>query len=367
MNRRTTVCAWIILFFTSVALRADTPALTGQQAAALDAAVKAEMEKQQAVGAAVGVIQHDQIIYLKGYGFADREKEIPVSDKTLFRWASVSKPLTAIAAMQLFEKGLLDLDANVRTYVPEFPDKGKPITVRQLLCHQSGIVHYQNGQVIVTEKTYTTPHPFEDVVVALDRFKESPLLHTPGEKFSYSTHGYILMSAVVERAGKQRYVDQIRERIVVPLGMTTLQPDYQWKDIPNRATGYRKENGQVVRSTDTDVSWKLGGGGFLSNIGDMAKFAQALLQHKLVSGPTEKLMFTPQKTADGKPTNMALGFSVDKAGGKLRVLHGGSQEKTRTRMVIYPAEHEGVVVMLNGEHTDPAKFVTAIEQALQSK
>lgn len=360
----------LLLLLAPHSLQAQVPvrdSLTPQQIAAVDQAVKTEMRSQKAIGVAIGILQKGQISYVQGYGLADKEKEIPVTSQSLFRWASVSKPVTAVAAMQLVEKGRLDLDADVRTYVPEFPEKEGKITVRQLLCHQSGIVHYSNGKVIVTKRDYGVPHPFEDVVLALDNFKESPLIHQPGEKASYTTHGFVLLSAVVERAGKTRYLDQVNERIFKPLGMTTMQPDYEWKDIPNRAVGYRKLGEEIVKSKDVDVSWKLGGGGFISNIDDMARFAQGLLQRKLVNAKTEELMWTPQKTSDGKVTTYGLGFSVDSPNNRLRVSHSGAQEKTRTRLVIYPRLGQGVVVMTNSEYADPAKFTTVVLGALQKK
>jgi serine beta-lactamase-like protein LACTB len=296
----------VVVHFQPVA--AQAPALSAQEAAAVDAAVLGEMGAQKAVGVAVGVVRNGAVVYLKGYGYADRESFSPVSSKTLFRWASVSKPVTAVAAMQLVERGALDLDADVRKYVPEFPAKGATITVRHLFCHQGGVVHYVNGKVVRTERKYDTENPFADVICALDTFKESPLVCKPGEKYSYTTHGYILLSAAVERAGKAKFADQVAARVVKPLGLTTLQPDYQWKAIPGRAVGYRKRGEEVFRSTDTDVSWKLGGGGFLSNVDDFARFASGVMNHELVSAKTAARMWEPQKLADGKPTTYGLGF-----------------------------------------------------------
>lgn len=330
----------------------------------VDKAVQAEMAQQKAVGVAIGVIRNGRVAYIQGYGFEDREQEIQVTRKSLFRWASVSKPLTAIAAMQLVEWGWLDLDADVRCYVPEFPDKGVTITCRNLLCHQGGIVHYKNGLVIKTEREYLCPNPFEDVVLALDTFKESPLVGQPGEKFSYTTHGYILLSAVVQRAGNQRFADQVWCRIACPLGMKTLQPDYQWKEIPNRAIGYRMNGGKISRSTDTDVSWKLGGGGFISSIEDMALFAAGLINGDLISQESQATMWTRQKSSDGKTTQIGLGFFVEEDNGTLKVSHNGSQEKTKTRLVIYPEQKHGLVVMTNSEYGNPGKFTTAVYNAI---
>jgi CubicO group peptidase (beta-lactamase class C family) len=333
-----------------------------EQAEAVDKAVRAEMAKGQLVGVAVGVIRDGKVVYLKGYGQGDRENNVPVTSKTLFRWASCSKPVTALAAMQLVEQGKLDLHADVRGYVPEFPDKGVKLTTRQLLCHQAGIVHYANGKVIRTERKYDSPNPFEDVVLALDTFKDSPLVNKPGEKFSYTTHGYILLSAVVERAGKQKFADQVAGRIAKPLEMTTFRPDYQWLKLPDRAVGYVKKGDKVVPSSDTDVSWKLGGGGFVSNIDDFAKFAAGLMSRKLVSEKTEALMWTPQKTADGEPT---VGFQIARS--PLRVSHTGAQEKTRTVFTIDPKARTGVVVMTNSEWANPTQVAAAVSNAVAAK
>jgi len=178
----------------------------GGRVARVEALARAEFERRQIVGMAVVEIEGGKVVWSKGFGFADRERGIAVDPgETEFRWASVCKSVTAVAAMQLVEKGQLDLDADVRTYVPEFPDKGVRITPRELLCHQGGIVHYSNGKVIQTKESYSEAHPFADVVTALDKFKESPLVNVPGEKYAYSTHGYILLSAVIQRAGHRAF------------------------------------------------------------------------------------------------------------------------------------------------------------------
>ncbi len=350
------LCA--VLWFTGCAT-APRP-LPLETIAAVDAVMETQLREQQIVGAAVGVIVDGRVRMLKGYGWADREAKIPVDEHTLFRWASISKPLTAVAALQLWERGRLDLDADVRALVPEWPDKGTPITTRQLLGHQGGIVHYSNGPVVRTRRSYDSPHPFADVVQALDTFKESPLVAAPGEKYSYTTHGFMLLSAVVERAGREPFAKQVDDRIAKPLRLHTLQPDYQWIDIPGRTIGYRRVLGVVVRSTDTDVSWKLGGGGYISNIGALTEFGAALLRGELVRPATRDMMWTPQRTRDGKATRYGMGFSVTQENGRTLVGHSGSQEKTKTYLLMDPAANIGVAVMCNSEHADPGKIVRAL-------
>jgi len=317
--------------------------------AALRSALQAEFEAQGLVGLAVAVVRDGRVVDELHFGLADRDKTIPVDARTMFRWASISKPLTAIAAMQLVDAGKLDLDEDVRKWVPEFPEKPWRITSRQLLTHQGGIVHYTNGKVVRTQRQYDVEHPFNDVVLALDMFKESPLVAEPGTKHSYTTHGYMLLGAVVERAGEQRFAEQIRQRIAEPLGMTTLQPDYQWVDIPHRAVGYVRVGARVLPSTDTDVSWKLAGGGFVSTIGDLGRFAAGLVGDAWLSPAVREELWTRQTTAGGSVTGYGLGFGVSSVSGKRRVAHSGAQEKTRTLLHAFPDEGLAVVLMTNSE------------------
>ena len=341
-------------------------------APALEEAVRDEMTRQEAVGVAVGVIKDGEVAWIGCFGWADRENRIPVSRDTMFRWASISKPLTAIAATQLADAGELDLDADVRTLVPEFPDKGDPLTTRQLLGHLGGVVHYRNGEVIKTQRKHDVEHPYEDVVLALDTFKESPLVSKPGADYSYTTHGFILASAVVQRAGGSPFHEQVRERISHKIGLETLQPDYQWKKIPHRAIGYRKtRSGRdadtepgVVRSTDTDVSWKLGGGGFISNIDDLAEFAAALDDESFITPAMHEMLFTRQKTGSGKSTGYGMGFGVTSRGGAKVVSHTGAQEKTRSMLEFTPETGNGIVVFTNSEYVDIREFVQAIRKSL---
>lgn len=337
--------------------------------AEVDAAAKQAMADQQLVGLAVAVIQNGEVSHVQGYGYQDREAEVPVTDKTMFRWASISKPVTAILAMQLIHDGKMELQTDVRTLVPEFPqpsygDQDVTITVGHLLCHQGGIVHYTNGRVVITEAEYETEHPYEDVVLALDRFRESPLVNAPGEKFSYTTHGYMLLGAAVQRAGKQKFALQAKERVFAPLGMNSMRPDYQWEHIDNRAVGYRRRRREIVVSTDTDVSWKLAGGGFISTVGDLARFGAGLMTEKILPQERWDEMWTAQETADGQTTEYGLGFRVAQLGEHRIVGHSGSQEKTRTYLMIAPDAGFGVALMTNSEYANLRPLADTILQSL---
>jgi serine beta-lactamase-like protein LACTB, mitochondrial len=355
-----------LISIPAIAQNRDLNSLTPAQATAVDSAIEAEMKKQQAVGIAIGIIQKGRIVYLKGYGQADREKESPVTLETVFNWASNSKPLAAVAAMQLVERKLLDLDADVRTYVPEFPDKGAVITTRHLLTHQSGIPHYSNGPVLGTTREYEDKLPFLDPVLALDKFNRSPLIFQPGEKNEYSSYAYMLLSAVIQRAGKEPFDKQVQDRIGKPLGMKSLQLDFEAKEQPHWAVGYVKDKaGNVLRAEEQANYWKHGAGGYKSNIGDFAKWAEALLNHRLVSSETEKRMWTPHPLKDGKATTRGLGFIVEDQNG-LKVSHNGGQPEVATRMVLYPESQQAVVVLCNCQFANPGVISTAVFTALKS-
>ena len=336
--------------------------LTGQTSARVTQALAEELAKQQGVGLAVGIIEGGRVVYVNGLGFADREQNRPVTPETVFNWASNSKPVAAIAAMQLVEAGKLDLDKDVREYVPEFPEKGTVITSRMLLCHQSGIPHYTNGKIIPTKREYGVENPFLDPVNALDTFNQSPLLFTPGERCEYSSFAYILMSAVIQRAGGEPFFDQVQERIAKPLGMATLQLDLAASKL-EWATGYTMSKGRVMPVKDRSHGWKAGAGAFKSTVGDFAKFAEALINRRLVAPATYARMWQPQKLKSGKPTDWALGFTVEQERAGIKVSHGGRQDETTTRLVLYPATKRGMVVMSNCGFTDVGQFSTAAFRA----
>lgn len=360
---------WVFLLTpaTSLGQIAPTaiPPLPATTRAAIDKAVEAELQAQEIVGVAIGVIQDGKVVYVQGYGLADREAKTPATSKTIFNWASNSKPLAAVAAMQLVEKQVLDLDADVRTYVPEFPEKEGVLTTRLLLSHRTGIPHYSNGKIIPTLRCYPTPFPFRDPIFALDKFNQSPLIFTPGEKVSYSSYAYILLSAVVQRAGKEPFCDQIKRRITTPLKMQSLQYDVPTNGQPNWSIGYIKNRqGEIIRAPEEAHDWKHGAGGFKSNVEDFACWAEGLINRHLVSKKTEALMWTAQETTTGEKTTWGLGFVVDGQGG-LRVAHNGSQSEATSRMVLYPRARHGVVVMTNCHFAEVGKISTAIYRAIQ--
>jgi serine beta-lactamase-like protein LACTB, mitochondrial len=357
-------CALVIAFAPIAFFGQQSAKLPQEKSAAIEKAVVAEMEKQGLVGAAVGVVQDGTVVYAKGFGFADREKKTKATVDTIFNWASNSKPLAAVLAMQLVEQGKLDLDADVRKYVPEFPAKDKTFTTRQILCHTCGIPHYSNGK-IVAPKNWSFKKDEMDPLDGLARFADSPLIFSPGERLSYSSYGYVLLSAVIQRSGGEPFVDQVRKRIVEPLAMKSFQWDVASNGQPHWSHGYMRHplTKQVGLAKEEAHAWKHGAGGFKSNVRDFAAFAAALNESKLVKKETERLMWTNQKTNDGKSIAYALGFVVQRKG-ELTVSHGGSQNETKTQLVLEPNRRRGVVVMSNCGYAHPPAITNVVWDAV---
>jgi len=266
---------------------------------------------------AVGV--DGKLVWSEGFGYADVARKIPVTAETQFRIGSVSKPITAAAVALLYEQGKLDLDAPVQRYVPSFPDKGIPITTRQLAGHLAGIRHYR-GDEFLLNRHFTT------VLEGLTIFQNDSLLFPPGTKFSYSTYGWNLISAVVEAAAGQDFLSYTTRNVFRPLGMTHTAPDRVDSLMPNRTRFYEYgADSGFIPAPAVDNSYKWAGGGFVSTAEDLVKFGSAMLRPGFLKAETLELLFTSQKTTGGEPTGYGIGWfvSTDSLGHRW-VFHGGS-------------------------------------------
>ncbi|REK12744.1 MAG: class A beta-lactamase-related serine hydrolase [Planctomycetota bacterium] len=315
---------------------ADLSAETKQ---AIDEAAEAFREKQRVPGLSIAVAVDLEPAYEKGYGLADVENEVPATAESVYRLASISKMLTAVAALQLVEAGKLDLATPIQEYV-EFPEKQAPITCKHLLAHQSGIRHYKGDEVRSNIAYANVSDPFHV-------FANDPLLFAPGEKFSYTTYGYNVLGAAIEGASGQRYVAYVLEHIAKPSGMETLRPDSPYKLIPHRAAGYRMSGPVLVNDISVDVSNKIPGGGWCSEAGDLVRFACALCDGKLLEPETLEEMWTARKTAGGDETGYGYGCNIRTLDGDRRISHSGGQPKVSTFLTYSPAQKTAVAVMTN--------------------
>src|ERR1700730_8181042 len=357
--------AFFILFSAAwVHLHSQETKLAQEKRAQIETAVSNFLTSTHVPGVSVAVVENGEYEWGGGFGLADAEDNAPASEHTLFRLASISKSLTATAAMQLWERGQLDLDAPIQKYCPSFPQKPWPITTRQVMGHLGGIRHYKSGSQDDPE-VGNTKHFDNPIKGGLDFFKNDDLLSEPGKQFHYSTQGYTLVGCVIEGASGTKYVEFVRQNVFTPAGMEQTQVDNRFAIIPFRTRFYQKtESGSVQNADFLDSSYKIPGGGWLSSAEDMARFEVAILNDKLIRRTTRDLMWTPLKPSDGSKDEYGLGWGNGNEDGIAWVGHTGGQQGTSTAFSIAPAQRAGVVVLTNMDGADAGKLAQEILKVL---
>jgi serine beta-lactamase-like protein LACTB, mitochondrial len=367
-NLRLIAYLFAVLLITTALSAQDGKLPPGQQAD-IESAVSKFMAANSIPGLSVALVENGEYVWAGGFGMADMENSVPAASQTLYRLASVSKPLTAIGAMQLWQDGKLDLDAPVQKYCPSFPQKDAPITTRQLLGHLAGIRHYRSDKPDDPE-VFNIKH-FEDPIQGgLQFFANDPLISKPGAHFNYTTHGYTVIGCVIEGASGEKYVEYIRERVFLPAHMSNTLADNRYAIIPHRTRFYQKDkSGKVVNSDFLDSSYKIPGGGWVSSAEDMARFETAILHNGLVTRSTLDLMWTALKPSDGSEDSYGLGWDTSAENGVRVVEHSGGQQGTSTNIMLAPDQRAGVVVLINIEGAPAGdlskellKIVLSVEQ-----
>ena len=292
-------------------------------------------------GLSIAVAVDGDVVWQEGFGFADLEHRLGVQPGTKFRIASISKALTASAVCKLNEDGRLELDAPVQRYVPTFPEKTHPVTTRQLGGHLAGIRHYRGDEFMSREQ-------YDDVVDALVIFQEDSLLFVPGERYSYSTYGWNLVSAVVQGAAGEPFLTYMRENVIEPLGMDATVAEHVDSIIPDRAEFYvRGDDDRLLNAPYVNNSNKWAGGGYLSTARDMAVYGSAYLSGELLRPATVELLWTSQETAAGEVTNYGIGWRTGERDGTREVWHTGGAMGGSTVLMIYPDAGVVVAVLTN--------------------
>ena len=327
----------------------DREQLPPEIVALVEAKVHEEMAKNSVPGLTVAIAWEGQIRYSKAFGLADIENQVPARTDTRFRTASIAKSLTATAVMKLVELGLIDLDADIREYVPAFPQQDKEILVRHVLSHQSGIRHYDDWSEAVGTVSYA------DLEQTLRIFAKDELVQVPGAAFHYTTFGYTLLGLAIEAVTGETYEAAMQQLVWEPADMTYTGIDHHFEVIPNRARGYarlesqddipigmrgRVQVGDLIRAELHDTSMKVPGGGMVSTAEDLARFGLAMLEERLVSHATRELMWTAARDASEAETPYGMGWWMN-AG---NITHGGGQAGTTCMLAI--RESNGVVVAM---------------------
>ena len=314
--------------------------LAATRARVLHDACDAYRKEHGLVGMSVAVMEKGELVFDEGFGLRDREAQLPAEPSTLYRLASISKPVAATIAMQLVEAGKLDLDAGVGRYVDGLDAPIASLSLRQLLSHTSGLRHYRADRRDNGTQHRTTRE-------ALELFVHDPLLHAPGTRYAYSTHAFTLVAAAIENAAGQSYVDCVRERVAAKVA-PTLGCELLADDKPERAALYERGLLGVKRATPReDLSWKYGGGGLESTAHDLARFADAVLRAKVVDPAGRDAMWTRTKLDDGEAVAYGLGWALD--GNEGVASHTGGQQGTSSALTVVRTDELVIAVLCNTE------------------
>ncbi len=356
IHLRTWLCALLLLLCASCAFSQEVVAVLSQKA---DSLVRQEMKEQNIAGLSLTIVMDKKIVVSQAYGFADLENQVPVTTATLFRTGSIAKPMTSTAALALYQAGKLDLDAPVQKYCPAFPKKQWTITTRELLGHLSGIRHYKQDNSDV----FSTKH-YAHISDAFEMFAGTPLLFEPGTKMQYTTFGYDVVGCVIEGASGEDFVTALNTLVLAPAGMRSTRTDDAFVIIPHRSRPYTLAADHSLRNSPfVDTSNKIPGGGLVSTADDLARFAIALESRRLLSSATTQLMWTSQKTSDGKATGYAYGWGVGDANGVLTVGHTGGQPGCSSVLWMLPNQGFAVAIMANTDEVKVQPIAEALTKA----
>ena len=345
-----------------------------QAVAQAQEAARSGLVEQNLPGLSVAVGVGADLVWAEGFGFADLEDKTPVTPETKFRSGDVSKALTSAAVGLLLEKKALSLDQEIQVYVPEFPRKEWPVTLRQLMAQTAGLRNDGGDEAPIHVRCERTAE-------GLQHFGENSLLFEPGTRYYPSSWGWVLVSAAVEGAvSGQSFFTFMRTRIFEPLGMTATLPDTVAEQIPKRATFYYPKFAGDNRygpqdAREGDHSCWAGAGAFLTTPSDLVRFGMAFNSGKVVQPATVQLLQTPQKLNSGaeNPSGYALGWKIETqplAGQPMRMAGHGTKEDfigTSAYLMTFPERGIVVAVMVNTSFADAKTIALKIADAFAAR
>lgn len=291
----------------------------------------------------VAVARGGSLVFARALGLADLEHEVAATDATVYPIGSVTKTLTAVAALQLAEGGRLDLDRPVQQYCPAFPRGPALMTVRQLLAHTAGVRHYDYRRF---DEDFLNTRRFASIDDALSKFAADPLVGEPGEQFHYSSWGYVLVGCAIEGASGESYAAYLTANVIQPADMAQTQLDVVAEIVASRARGYaRTDDGALVNAGLFDASDRYPAGGLLSTPADLARFASALLRGELLGADGRRQLWSSATLSTGEPTGYGLGWDLADDG--TAVYHGGTAFDATTFLYVRPDEDIVVAIAVN--------------------
>jgi len=309
--------------------------------AQIDEYIRQEMKKQKIPGLSLGIIENSQLIYGRGYGYANVEHQVPVKLETIFQSGSMGKQFTALAIMILVEREEIDLDTPLKEYIDDLPKKWKNITVRHLLTHTSGLGDYPD-EVDYTQE-YTEEEMFEII-------KKTSLEFQPGEQYSYSNLGYMTLGVLIQAITGEFYGDFLHANVFEPLGMKTARIISESDIVMNRAAGYQLEDDQIKNQEWVSQSLnQFADGALYLSINDMVNYEKAFNTNQILKNRNSfDEMWGSFTLNDGTISSYGFGWSLDKTiNGKRVVHHGGTWQGFESFIIRVLSARFTVVIFAN--------------------
>lgn len=301
-----------------------------------------DYNKSDMPGAAVMVIDHSKIVFQKGYGLANVEKNLPVTDSTNFRLASVTKQFTAMCILMLIERGQLKFETTLKDIFPDFSEYGKNITIKNLLQHTSGLIDYED----LISDTVTVQVKDKDVLSML--MKTDSTYFETGSKHKYSNTGYALLALTVEKISGKPFGEFLNKNIFTPLEMkNTIAFEKNINEVTNRAFGYTIKGNKVQFTDQSITSAVLGDGGIYTSLSDLYKWDQSLYNEKLISKKYLDQSWTEGTTTNGIKFPYGFGWRLETYNGNKVVYHTGSTRGFRNIIYRIPEKEFTIVILTN--------------------
>jgi D-alanyl-D-alanine carboxypeptidase len=299
----------------------------------VDAFVASAMERSAIPGLSMAIVHDGAVVYEKAYGVADLENSIPVAPQSPFKIASLTKPITAIAVLQLVERGLVALDRPVIDYLDDLPPQWRATTVRQLLAHTSGLPDYLQAPAWSWRDSWRLERNHQEVIAMA---AAAAMTFRSGEGMKYSNTNYYVLGMLIEHASGRSYAEYLDAHIFKPLGMSNSRLDRAADLVPRRVRGYTSERGNLRNAEFASDTWAYAEGGVITTASDLAKLEHALHTESVLTKASIDLMWTPTKLNDGRdgvigdngagqPNHYGLGWFISSYKGRRLILAGGNK------------------------------------------
>ncbi|HEX2205711.1 MAG TPA: serine hydrolase domain-containing protein [Longimicrobium sp.] len=309
-------------------------------------------------GVSVAIVLGDSVILARGYGVADAGAGVAAGPETVYRAGSIAKQFTAAALLRLAEAGRLSLDDPLSKHLPDFPLRGRAVTLRQLLSHTSGLRGYTSAPEFRRAEREDVPREWMLSLLGRRGFE-----FAPGEAWSYSNTGYYLLALVVERASGMAYAEYVRAELARPLGLPSTADcgdAVVSVDPSRRAAGYTFAEGRLREADPISPAATLGAGSLCASAPDLARWARALATGRVVGLDAYREMTTEGRLSDGTRLGYGLGQFVGTLDGVRRVQHGGTMNGFQAQLAYYPEAGLAIAVLANHDAARPEPLERAI-------